>query len=138
MIKKLNLIILAVLAIAGSLRAQQVALTRDQIIAITSEWKGDRLPDGRPNIPDALLKRKRNISLEEAWGILRNKGYNNQFEGDWMLLRADQSMWVISLTVQYLPKLPDFYYLIREKGKTEKLQVTTMQLSNSLPTILSI
>jgi 4-hydroxy-4-methyl-2-oxoglutarate aldolase len=109
-----------VLMIAWRLQAQQVTLTRDQLIAITSEWKGDRLPDGRPNIPDALLKRLRNISLEEAWGILRNKGYNNQFEGEWMLLRPDQAMAGRALTVQYLPKRPDYDNLIREKGKSEK------------------
>ena len=61
-------------------QAHQTALTRDQIIAITPEWKGERLADGRPNVPDKLLERLRNISLEEAWGILRGKGYNNQFE----------------------------------------------------------
>lgn len=100
--------------------AQQVAYTKEQIIAITSEWKGDRLPDGRPNVSDALLKRLQNISLEEAWGILRGKGYNNQFEGDWMLLRSEQTMVGRALTVQYLPKRPDYDNLIREKGKAEK------------------
>lgn len=100
--------------------AQQVAYTKEQIISITSEWKGDRLPDGRPNVPDALLKRLQNISLEEAWGILRGKGYNNQFEGDWMLLRPEQTMVGRALTVQYLPKRPDYDNLIREKGKSEK------------------
>ncbi len=100
--------------------AQQVAYTKEQIVAITSEWKGDRLSDGRPNVPDALLKRLRNISLEEAWGILRGKGYNNQFEGDWMLLRSEQVMAGRALTVQYLPKRPDYDNIIREKGKSEK------------------
>jgi regulator of RNase E activity RraA len=101
-------------------QAQQTTLTRDQIIAITPEWKGERLPDGRPNVPDKLLERLRNISLEEAWGILRGKGYNNQFEGDWMLLRPEQAMAGRALTVQYLPKRPDYDNLIREKGKAEK------------------
>lgn len=100
--------------------AQQIAYTKEHVISITSEWKGDRLPDGRPNVSDALLKRLQNISLEEAWGILRGKGYNNQFEGDWMLLRQEQTMVGRALTVQYLPKRPDFDNLIREKGKTEK------------------
>ncbi len=100
--------------------AQQVALPPEQIIAITPEWKGDRLPDGRPNVSDKLLERLRNISLEEAWGILRNKGYNNQFEGEWMILRPEQAITGRALTVQYLPKRSDFDHLIREKGKAEK------------------
>ena len=64
---------------------QQITLTKDQIIAITPEWKGERLPDGRPNVSDKLLQRLKNISIEEAWGILRNAGYNNQFEGEYLL-----------------------------------------------------
>jgi 4-hydroxy-4-methyl-2-oxoglutarate aldolase len=100
--------------------AQQVTLTKEQIIAITPEWKGERLADGRPNLSDKLLARLKNISLEEAWGVLRNKGYNNQFEGDWMLLRSEQTLVGRALTVQYLPKRPDYDNLIREKGKMEK------------------
>lgn len=99
--------------------AQQVALTREQLIALTPEWKGDRLPDGRPNVPDKILQRLKNISLEEAWGVLRGNGYNNQFEGDWMVLKPEQVLVGRALTVQYLPKRKDFDDLIRAKGKAE-------------------
>jgi 4-hydroxy-4-methyl-2-oxoglutarate aldolase len=99
---------------------QQVTLTRDQIIAITPDWKGERSADGRPLVPDKILERLKNVSLEEAWGVLRNKGYNNQYEGDWMLLRPEQVLVGRALTVQYWPKRPDYDNLIREKGKTEK------------------
>jgi 4-hydroxy-4-methyl-2-oxoglutarate aldolase len=99
--------------------AQQVAFSPEQITAMTSEWKGERLPDGRPNIPDKLLQRLKNVSLEEAWGILRNAGYNNQFEGDWTILREQQPMVGRAVTVQYLPKRPDFDKLLRDKGKAE-------------------
>lgn len=104
---------------AAQIFAQQVALTKEQIIGMTPEWKGERLPDGRPNVPDKFLQRLKNISLEEAWGILRNAGYNNQFEGDWMILKPDQVLVGRALTVQYLPKRTDFDKLIREKGKAE-------------------
>lgn len=100
--------------------AQQVTLTKDQIIALTPEWKGERLPDGRPKVSDELLERLRGISLEEAWGIMRNKGYNNQFEGDWTMLRDDQVLTGRALTVQYLPLRPDYDKMIRDKGKAEK------------------
>ncbi len=100
--------------------AQQITLTKDQIIAITPEWKGERFSDGRPHVSDQMLERLKNISLEEAWGILRNKGYNNQFEGDWMLLKPDQVLTGRALTVQYLPKRPDYDNFIKEKGKAEK------------------
>lgn len=115
-----KLISLLIILSAFQLHAQQVTLTKDQIIAMTPEWKGERLPDGRPHVPDALLERLKNISMEEAWGIMRNKGYNNQYEGDWLMLKDDQVLTGRALTVQYLPNRPDFDKMIREKGKAEK------------------
>ncbi len=119
---KLNSVLLAkaFLLFCAPLFSQHVTYTRDQIIAITAEWKGERLPDGRPHVPDKLLERLKNISLEEAWGVLRGKGYNNQFEGDWMVLRPDIVMTGRALTVQYLPKRDDYDKLVRARGKEEK------------------
>ena len=114
------ILILAFACIVGFAAGQQVALTREQIIAITLEWKGERSADGRPIVPDKILERLKNVSLEEAWGVLRNKGYNNQYEGDWMLLRTEQVLVGRALTVQYLPKRTDYDNVIREKGKAEK------------------
>ena len=99
--------------------AQQVTLTKEQIIALTPEWKGERLADGRPSVPENILNRLKNVSLEEAWGVLRNSGYNNQFEGDWMILKEDQVLVGRALTVQYLPKRTDYDNIIRAKGKAE-------------------
>jgi regulator of RNase E activity RraA len=107
------------LLLTVSASAQQVALTKEQVIAMTPEWKGDRLSDGRPNVPDNILNRLKNISLEEAWGVLRNNGYNNQFEGDWMLLKPGGVLVGRALTVQYLPKRKDYDELIRAQGKTQ-------------------
>lgn len=73
-------------------QAQQVTLTPEQIKGITPEWKGERSADGRPRVSDALLERLKNISIEEAWGVLRNKGYQNQYEGDWMIMYPDSVM----------------------------------------------
>jgi regulator of RNase E activity RraA len=101
-------------------RAQiQVTPTVDQIKALTPEWKGERSADGRPKVSDKLLNRLKNIRLEEAWGILRNKGYNNQFEGDWMVLEPDSAMVGRVVTAQYLPMRPDFDKLVKDKGKEE-------------------
>jgi len=114
----LTLLCLAVPSV-GKLAAQTVAYSPEQVIALTPEWKGERLPDGRALLPDVLLERLKNVALEEAWGILRQKGYNNQFEGDWMILRPDQVMCGRVLTVQYLPKRPDHDALVRAKGREE-------------------
>ena len=99
--------------------AQQVTLTPDQIRALTPEWKGERSTDGRPRVSDALLQRLKNVGIEDAWGLLRNKGYQNQFEGDWMVIHPDSVMTGRVVTAQYYPARPDLDKLIRDKGKAE-------------------
>ena len=58
-------------------------ISREQLVFLTAEWKGERFPDGRPKVSDAVLARMRKVSIEEAWGYLRSHGYPFQFEGDW-------------------------------------------------------
>ena len=117
--KKLLLVVTALLAIIW-IHAQQVTLTPDQIKGYTPEWKGERFPDGRPKAPDRLLERLKKVRLEEAWGILRNKGYQNQFEGDWMILFPDSAMTGRVVTAQYLPMRPDYDKIMKDIGKNEK------------------
>ncbi len=52
---------------------------REDIIALTPEWKGERFPDGRPKVPDSYLDALRNMTLEELWKPIFVKGYENQF-----------------------------------------------------------
>jgi regulator of RNase E activity RraA len=106
--------------VVASLFGQQVTLTSDQIKAITPDWKGERFPDGRPKVSDKMLERLKGVHLEEAWGILRNKGYQNQFEGDWKVEHDDLVMTGRVVTAQYLPLRPDLDKVIKETGKTEK------------------
>jgi len=100
-------------------RAQKVTLTADQIKALTPDWHGERFADGRPKASDQFLVRLKNVSLEEAWGYLRNKGYQNQFEGDWMIIRPDSVMTGRAVTAQYLPLRPDYDKIIKDQGKAE-------------------
>ena len=99
--------------------AQRVTPTSEEIKSLTPDWKGERFPDGRPKVPDDLLRRLKAVRLEEAWGILRNKGYHNQFEGDWTVLHTDSVMTGRALTAQYLPLRPDMDNLIKATGKAE-------------------
>ena len=62
-----------------SLFAQTIS--KEELIFLTSEWKGERFADGRPKIPDALLERAKKIYIDDAWTVLKNEGYLNQFEG---------------------------------------------------------
>lgn len=99
--------------------AQNIGSSPDYIKALTAEWKGERFADGRPKVPDAILERLKNISIEEAWGVLRNRGYNNQFEGDWQVIHPDEAMTGRVVTAQYMPLRPDLEKYIKEKGKAE-------------------
>ncbi len=98
---------------------QRVGSSPEFIRALTSEWKGDRLPDGRPKVSDAILERLKNISIEEAWGVLRNKGYQNQYEGEWQVIFPDSVMTGRVVTAQYTPLRPDLQNFVKEQGKAE-------------------
>src|SRR5436190_5780630 len=117
--KKHHFFLFLLLCTSVFIKAQQVTPTPDQIKAITPDWKGERFPDGRPKVSDKLLERLKGVHLEEAWGILRNKGYQNQFEGDWMVMHPDSVMTGRAVTAQYFPLRPDVDKIIKDKGKAE-------------------
>jgi regulator of RNase E activity RraA len=90
--------------------------TADELIYYTSEWTGERFDDGRPKVADDILERMAKVSIEEAWGVLRSKGYNNQFEGNWVILHDDQAVVGRALTAQYMPLRPEVMDRLTEKG----------------------
>jgi len=118
----MNRRLLCLLLLLGNValtKAQQITLTPEQIKTLTPEWKGERSADGRPHVSDKILQRLKGVSIEEAWGILRNKGYQNQFEGDWMIINPDSVMTGRVVTAQYMPLRPDVDKLVKDKGKAE-------------------
>lgn len=99
------------------INAQQISPSPEQIKTLTSLWTGERFPDGRPKVSDDMLERLKKVSVEEAWGVLRNKGYNNQFENDWIIFDEDQVMTGRALTAQYMPLRPDVEDMVKTAGK---------------------
>jgi regulator of RNase E activity RraA len=98
---------------------QNVGSSPEYIKALTSEWKGERFADGRPKVSDAILERLKKISLEEAWGELRNKGFQNQFEGNWTIIHPEETMTGRVVTAQYIPLRPDLEKQVKAQGKIE-------------------
>lgn len=96
--------------------SQNVGASPEYIKALTADWKGERFPDGRPKVSDDILERLKNISIEEAWGVLRNKGYQNQYEGDWQIMLPDQPMTGRVVTAQYMPLRPDLEKQVKTQG----------------------
>jgi regulator of RNase E activity RraA len=91
-------------------------ISKEELIFLTSEWKGERFPDGRPKISDDLIKRARKLSMEDAWQILNNEGYTNQFEGNWKMVHGDVPIIGRAVTATFMPSRPDIEKNIKDRG----------------------
>jgi regulator of RNase E activity RraA len=108
------------LLIAGlAALAQPGVLDSQQLIKYTPEWKGERFADGRPKVPDSILKRMRAVTLEEAWAVLRNAGFNYQYEDGWLAIHPGKVLVGRALTAQWLPGRPDIHKVIDEQGRKD-------------------
>jgi regulator of RNase E activity RraA len=105
-------------------------ISREQMVFYTAEWKGERFSDGRPKVPDSILKRMSLVSIEEAWGVLRGKKYENQFEGEWKMIHDDIPVVGRGLTAQYMPTRPELAERMRKRGQEQDGRVGSM---NSWP-----
>jgi regulator of RNase E activity RraA len=90
-------------------------IPKEELTFLTSEWKGERFPDGRPKISDNLLERAKKIGLDDAWQVLKVSGYLNQFEHGWKTLN-DEIMTGRAVTAMYMPNRPDLEKNIKERG----------------------
>lgn len=100
-------------------RPSGIAASKAELLALTSQWKGDRYPDGRPKVSDDLLQRMLTVTIEEAWEVLRDRGYDHQFDGGWQILDPDKPLVGRALTVAYLPSRPDLVEHITRVGQAE-------------------
>ncbi|MDQ3290097.1 MAG: RraA family protein [Bacteroidota bacterium] len=107
------LIVLSSLFFKDPLFAQTIS--KEELTFLTSDWKGERFPDGRPKLPDNLLERAKNIMIDDAWSVLKNEGYVNQFEGNWKSVN-DMPMTGRAVTAMYLPSRPDLEKHIKDRG----------------------
>ncbi|HOY13707.1 MAG TPA: RraA family protein [Saprospiraceae bacterium] len=103
------------LAIIFSIPSFSQTITKEEMIFLTSEWKGARFDDGRPKIPDQLLERAKLIMVDDAWTVLKNEGYLNQFEYGWKTVN-NTLMTGRAVTASYLPSRPDLEKNIKERG----------------------
>jgi 4-hydroxy-4-methyl-2-oxoglutarate aldolase len=107
------------LPLAASAHAQLDLFSKDQRIEFTPEWRGDRFPDGRPNVPDAVLARLKDVTADEAWDVLQDAGYRNQFEGGWKVINPGQRLVGRVVTAVFMPRRPDVDSVIQANGKKE-------------------
>jgi regulator of RNase E activity RraA len=117
-------------------KAQLWTWTKDQMVEYTKAWTGDRLPDGRPKVPDALLERAKGLSMEEItmnWGAAgatinaaaagggrgggggaAGGGYS-QYVGDWQVLHPGTHMAGRAFTMVFMPGRPDLDAVVNSK-----------------------
>jgi regulator of RNase E activity RraA len=100
-----------------SLMAQSIS--KEEMLYLTAAWKGERFSDGRPRVSDQLIERAKKIGIEEAWQILQNEGYKNQFEGNWKMVHDDVPVVGRAVTARFIPSRPDLEQQIKERGKLE-------------------
>jgi regulator of RNase E activity RraA len=96
------------------LHSQQIS--KDELIFLTPEWKGERFPDGRPKVSDELLKRLKLVTHEEAWAVLRNENYKFQYDDGWQCINPDSVLVGRALTATFMPGRPDIHRVIDDKG----------------------
>ncbi len=91
-------------------------LTKEALLEYTPEWTGERAPDGRPIVSDDIIDRMRNVSITQAWGVVRGEGYEHQFEGDWKCTHPGGTLCGRALTAMYMPRRPIMRRVMEEKG----------------------
>jgi regulator of RNase E activity RraA len=99
--------------------AQLGMFSKEQRVALTPEWKGERFADGRPKVPASVLEGLKDVDAEEAWDLLQSHGYKFQFEGGWHEINHADRMVGRVFTVVFMPQRPDVDAVINAKGKEE-------------------
>lgn len=117
MTKKIASLFLIVLLFQTSLQAQQIS--KEEMLFLTQEWKGERFEDGRPKVSDDLLKRMRLVTHDEAWAVMRNAGYRYQYADGWQTINPDSILIGRAVTATFMPGRPDIHNAIDERGKKE-------------------
>jgi 4-hydroxy-4-methyl-2-oxoglutarate aldolase len=117
-------------------RAQLYTLTKEQMTELTSQYKAERFPDGRPKLPDSLMERARGMSAEEVWAGLNQFGgaggggggggrgggaYRNQYEDGFHVLHPNLKLVGRAFTVQFMPARPDVDTYVNGKAQAAGL-----------------
>ena len=113
----------------SSMRGQLVTFTKQDLADYTAQSTFDRLPDGRPKVPDDLLERARELSSEEVWAVLEEKGFRNQYADGFQILHPEKPMVGRAFTVQFMPERPDVSKVASAKAKERGLGSLTNQLA---------
>lgn len=109
-----------ILGFSAGGHAQLGMFSKQQLIEFTPAWHGPRFNDGRPDVPDSVLARLKDATAEEAWEVLGQAGYHNQFEAGWKVINPQSSRLVGRVvTAVFMPYRPDVDSVIRTNASNE-------------------
>ena len=91
-------------------------ISKEYLLHLTREWKGERFEDGRPKVSDEIIERMKLVTHEEAWAVLRNEGYHYQYAEDWLVIHPENVLVGRALTATFMPGRPDVQRAIDDKG----------------------
>lgn len=110
-------------------QAQLFTFPKQDLIDYTAKSPFDRLPDGRPKVPDSMIERARDLSAEEVWATLQEKGFNNQYADGFQVLHPGKTMAGRAFTVQFMPVRADVNDVAEAKAKERGLPQLTNQFA---------
>lgn len=125
MIPRRNYLVAGLCAAAllgANAHAQLFQFTKQDLIDYTPRNPFDRLDDGRPKVPDAMIARAKGLSAEEIWAVLPGKGFRNQYADGFRILHPGKTMVGRAFTVQFMPVRPDVDGVAQAKAKARGLE----------------
>ncbi len=114
---RLNCLLLIGVLLACCARLNSQQISREELIFLTPEWKGERFADGRPKVPDNIIARMKSVSVEEAWAVMKNAGYGYQVAEGWQQINPDSVLVGRAVTTTFMPARPDVWAAIDARGK---------------------
>jgi regulator of RNase E activity RraA len=112
--------------------AQLINFSKQDLIDYTAQNPFDRLPDGRPKVPDDMIERARGLSAEEVWAVLQQKGFNNQYADGFQVLHPGKTLVGRAFTVQFMPLRSDVDDVAKSKAKALGMARLTNQTAIDL------
>jgi len=116
-----------VLLISIHASAQLISFPKQELTDYTANNPFGRLADGRPKVPDELIERARDLSSEEVWAVLQEKGYNNQYADGFQVLHPGKTMVGRAFTVQFMPLRADVEDVAKAKARERGVPKLTNQ-----------
>src|SRR5947199_10502789 len=111
----------------GPIHAQLFTFSKQELMDYTAQEPFDRLSDGRPKVPNDMMERARELSSEEIWAVLQQRGFHNQYADGFQILRPGKPMVGRAFTVQFMPLRPDVDEIAKDKAKEHGIPRPTNQ-----------